>query len=659
MNYKLSVTKAMWHCTLISMVLLAALQGCGDGDGNSNSTSKGGDKVGTSSQLLVGGSIQGTPLNLSGNVSTLAGIAATETFRSPESLASDGTYLYITDPEASVVRKVDMATGAISIFAGTPFLPTTFLRPTGITYVGGYLYVCDIDRILKINVATAEVTTLVDKIVFGRSYIFSDITSDGINLYATNREGSRIHKIVISSGVISVFAGGGTKRTGASRDGIGTAAIFDFFIGGITNDGTYLYVVDDFGRAIRKIEIATATVTTLASGFTLSFQGNLTTDGTHLYITSTNYHLIQKMDTTTGVFAVLAGTSGLAGNVDDVGTAARLSFPRGVIQIASELYFVDTGSMPPVRKLDLATNAVTNLVADAAASKDGIGIQARFAEPRHITTDGLNLYVADYRDHTIRMINIATAAVTTLAGSPGNPGTIDGIGSDARFSAPTGITTDGINLYITEPQNIRKVVITSGTVSTLPLSASTNMALAGITTDGMNLYVADYGNYIILKIAINTNQVSIFAGATGMAGDVDGPGTTARFRKPLALTTDGSYLYASDTSNGTIRRIDLNSSTVSTIARNAQPSTVNYFGVEFGLTTDGSYLYTTDSTLHTIRKINLATGAVSIVAGAFGRNSEIDGSASTARFLMPYGITTDGSRLYVSTQLGATIRAIK
>ncbi len=639
---------------LSGIVILALISACGGG-GGSGSTGAGGGG-GTTSGTLIGGSIQGKTLNFTGNVSTLAGIATTETFKTPESITNDGTNFYITDPEAYVVRKVDMMTGTVTVFAGTPFLPTTFYFPTCITNVAGYLYVCDIDRIRKISLATAEVTTLVGPISGAQAPFFSGITSDGTNLYATDRAHGRIYKIVISSRVISVFAGGGT---GISKDGIGIAARFDILLSSITNDGAYLYVVDDFGKAIRKIEIATASVTTLTTGFTSYLLGNLATDGANLYITSSNFHLIQKMDTTTGALTVLAGTSGLAGHVDGIGTTAQLSYPKVVIKIANDLYFVDTGSAPPVRKLELATNTVVSLLPGAAASKDGIGTQARFSEPRHMTTDGLNLYVAEYRDHTIRMINIATAAVTTLAGLSGNPGTTDDTGSAARFNAPTGITTDGVNLYVTEQQRLRKIVIATGAVSTIPIPISPSMLLAGITTDGTYLYVADYGNYVILKIVITTNQMSVFAGVTGVSGDVDGPGNLARFRRPLALTTDGSFLYVSDVVIGSIRRIDLNSSVVSTIARNSQPLTINYFGVEYGLTTDGTYLYTADSSLHTIRKINLSTGAVSGVAGTFGQSGEINGNASTARFLMPYGITTDGSRLYVSTQLGATIRAIE
>jgi len=75
---------------------------------------------------------------------------------------------------------------------------------------------------------------------------------------------------------------------------------------------------------------------------------------------------------------------------------------------------------------------------------DGIGTLARFDYPVGITSDGSNLYVSDrYR---IRQIVISTGSVTTLAGS-GSAGSSDGTGTSASFYLPYGITTNGTNLY--------------------------------------------------------------------------------------------------------------------------------------------------------------------------------------------------------------------
>ena len=209
---------------------------------------------------------------------------------------------------------------------------------------------------------------------------------------------------------------------------------------------------------------------------------------------------------------------------------------------------------------------------------DGTGTLARFNNPENITTDGTNIYVADYANHAIRKIVIATGAVTTIAGAPPtNPisGFADGTGALARFNNPDGITTDGTNLYVADIWNlaIRKVVIATGAVTTIagappptPVSGFVDdtgtlarfAGPEGITTDGTNLYVTDTDNYGIRKVVIATGVVTTIAGArppTPVSGFVDGTGTLARFDHPIGITTDGKNLYVGDTGNHAIRRI--------------------------------------------------------------------------------------------------------
>jgi len=67
--------------------------------------------------------------------------------------------------------------------------------------------------------------------------------------------------------------------------------------------------------------------------------------------------------------------------------------------------------------------------------------------------------VADTYNHLIRKIVISTGAVTTVAGT-GSSGSADNTtGTSASFYYPTGITTDGTNLYVTDSENhlIRKI----------------------------------------------------------------------------------------------------------------------------------------------------------------------------------------------------------
>ena len=107
-------------------------------------------------------------------------------------------------------------------------------------------------------------------------------------------------------------------------------------------------------------------------------------------------------------------------------------------------------------ELSLST-AVKTLAGSSSGSTDTADGTPSFKKPRGITTDGTNLYVAD-DNQRIRKIVISTGVVTTLAGS--SSGSTDhNTGTSARFNAPQGITTDGTNLYVSDNGNhrIRKI----------------------------------------------------------------------------------------------------------------------------------------------------------------------------------------------------------
>jgi len=109
-------------------------------------------------------------------------------------------------------------------------------------------------------------------------------------------------------------------------------------------------------------------------------------------------------------------------------------------------------------ELCLSTVVTTLAGTGSSGSANGTGTSASFDIPYGITTDGTNLYVADYSNHLIRKIVISTGEVTTLAGT-GSTGSANGTGTSASFNTPFGITTDGTNLYVADNSNhlIRKI----------------------------------------------------------------------------------------------------------------------------------------------------------------------------------------------------------
>ena len=172
-----------------------------------------------------------------------------------------------------------------------------------------------------------------------------------------------------------------------------------------------------------------------------------------------------------------------------------------------------------------------------AGLDDGVGPEARFNYPYGITIspDGETLFVADgSTNHCIRRVDLATSTVTTFAGSAvqGQSGSENGIGTEARFYHPGGIA---------------------------------------MSPDGTMLAVADSFNHVIRNIVVATAEVGVFAGTVGVSGAADGPQSDSpTFERPWSIAwspivvTEG---YASQYVNGgqvlvsgndnTIRKISL------------------------------------------------------------------------------------------------------
>lgn len=331
---------------------------------------------------------------------------------------------------------------------------------------------------------------------------------------------------------VTTFAGLAGAPVTALVDGVGTQARF-MSPGKITTDGTSLYVVDSLpgGYAIRKIVIATGTVSTLiaaplnrptfidalglpqpiwwadGSSATAVFGSidAISTDGANLYVVDGINCMIRKVIVATGQVITIAGgivvpvplgQKGVCGGLDGIGTAAGLGVPSTLSNDGVNLYFGN-------RKMTLATGAVTTLA--------GWPVGATGA----VTTDGANLFAANSTQ--IYKMEIATGIVTALAGSPiGTWGLLDGIGVNATFSGITDLSSDGTYLYTTEAISggggvVRKVTIATGQVTTIaggPVlgaldalgRAASFSLLNGITTDGVSLYVSDTGGQTIRKI---------------------------------------------------------------------------------------------------------------------------------------------------------------
>jgi ELWxxDGT repeat protein len=291
-----------------------------------------------------------------------------------------------------------------------------------------------------------------------------------------------------------------------------------------------------------------------------------------LYIADSNNRRIRKI-TSTGDATTIAG-SGVAGYLDGIGTNARFSNPQGVAfdPSSSIVYVADTNNNR-IRVITLSTGVVTTLAGSGQQGfADGLGISAVFSRPYGIAVDKTsgNIFICDRNNHRIRKIT-PNGLVSTLAGGL-FASFADGTGSNAKFNYPQGIVLDASdeNLYVTDSDNqrIRKVSTLTGIVKTVAGSGSagdsdglgtdaTFRSPSGITLDKVgNLYVTDSNN-LVRKIDVLTGMVTSIAGISGVADFADGSSTTAMFNNPqgIVVSSTGKDIYLTDTNNHRIRLI--------------------------------------------------------------------------------------------------------
>lgn len=336
---------------------------------------------------------------------------------------------------------------------------------------------------------------------------------------------------------------------------------------------------------------------------------------------------VTPADAGSAYIVTLAGVAGIAGSNDGACAQARFNKPAGIaVDLAGNVYVAD-GQDNTIRKITPA-GVVTTLagVPGGYGFADGTGASARFGFPVSVAADKAgNLFVADQGTHVIRKVT-PTGVVTTIAGSPGQYGFVDGPGAQARFHQPDGVAVDDAgNVYVSDGFNdaIRKIS-PGGVVSTLAATPKSDIpfqwgpdtitriaAPIGLDVDTAgDIYVANGGGGTVLKVS-PSGTASLIAGYFSFSGSADGTGVDARFNTPFDVAVERSGgIYVTDTFNCTIRKI-------------------------------------------------VAGGVVSTFAGVAGACGAADGPISDARFFLPWGIAVDVSgNIYVADSGNRTIRKL-
>jgi sugar lactone lactonase YvrE len=253
----------------------------------------------------------------------------------------------------------------------------------------------------------------------------------------------------------------GCEQVGAV-DGSRDEARFDNPTNVVIGPNGVVYVADFDNSRIRRVE-PDGTTTTLVErpDFQLPFGLALGPDGTLYVETDDNDRGEHSIDTGT-IWRVDPATGDASVVARDLGRPRGLAvLPDGRLAMADHMHHV-------VSILDPATGVETTLagVEDAAGHANGIGAEARFAQPYDLVVlaDG-SLAVTDQDNHRIRRVTLA-GEVSDLAGS-GEPGNLDGPAAVATFHAPQGLARVGDALFVTDVKRYFIRRLAAGQVSTI------------------------------------------------------------------------------------------------------------------------------------------------------------------------------------------------
>jgi sugar lactone lactonase YvrE len=450
---------------------------------------------------------------ITGPMGELSGAAVS----SPAGLSYDPRgFLYIADMGNHVIKKVDAATGDVTVVAGTgtrgfagdgqlaTLARFNFPDAVAIDSSGNVLISDQFNfRIRQINARTQTVITYAgrgEEAFVGNGKTATDVslgTADGVavdsrgTLFIADRATGRIRRV--DSGplrIITTIAGNGTH-------GLNPAAT----------------------------QAADAPVNNPA-GVAVDASGNV-------YFADIGTHRIRKVDVTTGVISTIAG-SGRNGFAGDNGPALSAELDlKGInnrMQIAFDaagnLYFTDVGNNR-IRRVDSVSKNITTVAGNGQqgfAGDGGPATAAALSNPTGLAIDGGgNIFIADSLNHRVRRVDATARIITTWAGS-GAPGFGEGgfagdddVATAARFSFPSGLAFD-----------------TAG-----------------------NLFIADLGNSRVRRVNGTSLIIQTVAGTgvNGFSGD-GGLAVEARFNNPSGVAVDASgNLYIADTPNHRIRMV--------------------------------------------------------------------------------------------------------
>jgi sugar lactone lactonase YvrE len=396
-----------------------------------------------------------------------------------------------------------------------------------------------------------------------------------------------------------------------------------------------------------------------------------------VYVSDQYNHVVRTVTVAGATTSLVAGTPTTLGFIDGPATSARFYYPSGIAFTTGGIAFICDVYNYAVRKMALDLS-VTTLAGTGATGivNNAYGVQAGFDQPSGLAVwSDTHLFVADYLNQKIRLVDIATGLVSDFIGS--GLGTCPGIASN----------TAGTNVYVASKSTQQVMVfgVTPSTVTASPVAPTmptlswiaggtsgvaggtrsvgkmASPQVAAIDPTSADVIVASYAGHVVQRVS-SVGRINTFVG-DGTAATADGLTLTASTFGPTAVSINSiGVAYVGEHDGRVVRAVTtagaaslLAGSGANGYAENtgalavfARPAGVEVFGT--------ATLYVADQPNNRIRSVATGTGTTTLVAGTGGAGF-IDGAVAT--FFTPRGLAAATSGvLYVSDLDNYAIRKV-
>lgn len=632
----------------------------------------------------------------------------------------DGNDMYVTSPFSNQIMKLNLTTYELSEYLGAPLdlvehkigSNAKISSPRFIISDGGNLLVAANNAIKKVDLTARTLSTISGHSAYGGHADANGGNARHAAVWGLERVAGGIYSIDRNSHVIRFTDNSGNTRTIAGQPMVGgyleatnpgDPSRFNAPTG-LCAVGNSLYVVDNDNVRVRRLDVSdinnpiTNPATVAIAGSALGYQDGTGTaanfyepigiaciaTGAHqgLYLNDTR--AIRKI-TFAGVVTTIAGSLAATGWADGVGTAARFDSLYGIKPVGNVLYVAETAGR--LRMIDLDNSAtVTSIINKDMASSTAARRRSLYTQTTpfaDLAIIGSNAYVTMQNFHAIVRVSLISEEVEYLVGHglvresvrADSDGTLERAATAIRATNQTKVGDDlyVVSFYDTAIYKVDKDGVVSlyagktgvpGYIDGPRLSARF-FSSHYITHHNGALYVADYDIHIIRKIDLATGEVSTLAGAAGVSGNIDGPVASARITQGYGLAHKDNYLFFVQRTTGLVRALDFDTEEIFTVMGAAGDNTAvdgdkttGRMGFPYALTALENDLYVTDTDLGILRKIDITDPRNATVTTVAGTSpmGYADGIGSAARLHTSTGLTNDGKYIYFTERGTHSVR---